>query len=78
LKKNRALYPFAVTMSETGEIAHLHADGGPELASDGVLELLVSGLRESASTGELLAIAIVHNINLTDRKTGTRTDAISL
>jgi hypothetical protein len=59
LRKHGEFFPFAGSMSTSGEIAHVGGYTGDERpSSQEVIDLLIDGLRERATSGDLRAAAI--------------------
>jgi hypothetical protein len=72
-------FPFAVIMTNHGEIHHVQALlDNPQPKSDAVIESLMSSLKKIVDSGGCVAVAMVSNVFLRDRTTGSSSDAISV
>jgi len=79
IEKSGEFYPFGVVKTNQGEIRHIQAlMGDSRPASDSVFQILRDSLREGGAKGEFETVAIVSNVELTDRETGDKVDAISI
>ena len=77
LDKNGEFFPFAIVLTNHGEIRHVQAGMNEEQpTSDDVISFLQNGLRESINEGGYCSIAIVSDVKLRDRDTGDENDAI--
>jgi hypothetical protein len=79
IEKNGEFFPFGVVKTRMGEIRHIQAmmeDARP--ASDSVSEALKVSLREGGIAGDYDTVAIVSNVEITDKETGHILDAISV
>lgn len=79
IEKRGEFYPFGVVKTNRGELRHIQAlmeDSHP--TSDSVSESLRASLRERGDSGEYETVAIVSNIELTDKEEGHKSEAISI
>ncbi|MGK6321438.1 hypothetical protein [Sphingomonas sp. DT-204] len=79
LEKSGEFYPFGVVKTKLGEIRHIQVlaeDSRP--ISSSVSESLKISLRQGGSTGDYETVAIVSNVEIADRETGNKSDAISV
>ena len=79
IEKNGEFYPFGVVKTIGGEIRHIQVlSEDSRLSTDNVSESLKASLKEGGATGEYETVAIVKNIELTEKETGSKSDAISI
>src|SRR5437868_6657650 len=70
-------FPFEVIKISTGEVRHVQAlldDPRPD--SDQIIAAITSSLRQTGRSDQCVSAAIITNTRLTDRMTGTTSDAI--
>ena len=79
IEKNGEFYPFGVVKTIEGEFRHIQAlSENTFLTSDKISELLKDSLKEGGSAGKYEAVAIVKNIEITEKETVNKSDAISI
>ena len=79
IEKSGEFYPFGVVKTSSGEIRHIQVlTNEIRPASSSVSESLKTSLRQGGSTGDYETVAIVSHVELTDRDTGVKSDAISV
>lgn len=79
LRKSGEFYPFALVKTQSGEVRHMQAlteAGRPH--SRTVRELLEGSLRKGREEQQYGTVAIVSNVELTNRESEDKSDAISL
>jgi hypothetical protein len=79
IEKRGEFYPFGVVKTKFGEIRHVQVLGEatsatPNSASDS----LRTSLKKGGAAGDYETVAVVSLVDLTDRETGDRQDAISI
>lgn len=77
IEKSGEFYPFGVVKTQSGEIRHIQVlveESRP--ASSIVSEMLRTSLSQGGRAGKYETVAIVSNVEITDRETGRKTDAI--
>ena len=78
LEKNGEFFPFAITMSQSGEITHVQGYVGEEHPpSQDVIDLLQDGLKQRGANGELRATALISDVRVSLPDGGAQ-DAVSV
>jgi hypothetical protein len=76
LEKNGEFFPFGVTMSRAGEIAHTQGWTGDECPpSQELIDLLLRGFVSGAARGDYKATALIYDVRIS-LDGDTKTDAI--
>lgn len=76
---HRELFPFAATLSASGEIAHVPGFTGSERPpTEELIALLEAGFREGAARGELVATALLCDVLVVPPGKSERQDAIAV
>jgi len=79
LENRREFFPFAVVKAADGEIRHVQTWGREERPlSDNVIQVLHTGLRAAALKGEYRTTALVSDVRLHERASGSSIDAIRI
>lgn len=77
LAKHGEFFPFAATMDNAGNVAHVGADTGEEQPkSQDVIDFLTAALREQAKTGEIRAAGICLDVRIVPPGQTEKTDAV--
>jgi hypothetical protein len=78
LEKNGEFFPFGVTMTRGGKIAHAQGYTGDEQPpSQLVIDLLLHGMRQGASNGDYRAVTLVSDVRVSVPG-GPAQDAVSV
>lgn len=77
LKERGEFFPFAMTLTPTGEFMPLVGYESLGHTPDELIDLLSARLREGALAGEYAATALVYNARVTPPEASEETDAIS-
>ncbi|WP_353645043.1 hypothetical protein [Mesorhizobium sp. WSM2239] len=78
LAEHGEFFPLAGALSPSGEVVSVGGhDGREHPPSTEIIELLASGLRQGANSGEYVATALVYDVRVTPPTATEPTDAIA-
>jgi len=70
------IIPFVITVAEDGS-GHMHT-GSPEENESIIVDALYNNLQEEAAAGTVTAFALVLEVSITNKETGSAQDAIRI
>lgn len=78
LDRHGEFYPFGASMAWSGEISLLATETAEHPTSEQVMEWLELGLRETAATGEVKAVATCLDVEIVPPDGSPKTDAVEV